>query len=343
MFFRKNNNNKISENIMYKSLYFMKKLRLLEEKILSSYHVEKKIKCPVHLCIGQETVSTVLNNFLHKDDFLFSHHRSHGYYLAKSCSLNKLVAELYGKASGSNKGLAGSQDISSSNKNFYAGAILSGSIGIAVGAAYGLKLANIKKRKVVCCFGEGALDQGIFWESINYAALKKLPIIFICENNKYATYSDIKKRMKNTNFINKIKTFGIKTKKVFGNDFVEVFSAIKQAYNTSEPIFIEANTYRISSHVGPEDDSKYYRSRNEISKWKKKCPLKNLEKQVSLKKNDIKKINKEISNAFLFASRSKFYNIKDWEYENINIKKNKNLKNLKDFSYSDQDTLPEPY
>ena len=343
MFSREKNNKKINKNILYKSLYFMKRLRLLEEKILTSYHVKKRIKCPVHLCIGQETVSTVLNNFLHKDDFLFSHHRSHGYYLAKNCSLKKLVAELYGKVGGSNKGLAGSQDISSSDENFYAGAILSGSIGIAVGAAYGLKLANLIKRKVVCCFGEGALDQGIFWEAINYAALKKLPVIFICENNKYATYSDIKKRMKNTNFINKIKAFGIKTKKVFGNDFIKVFSAIKQAYNTRGPIFIEAKTYRISSHVGPDDDSKYYRTSHEISKWKRKCPLKNLEKQVILKKNDVKKINRELSNAFLFASRSKFYNIKNWEYENINIRRNNKLKKLKDFSYSDQDTLPEPY
>jgi TPP-dependent pyruvate/acetoin dehydrogenase alpha subunit len=343
MFFKKNNYKKISQKIMYKSLYFMKRLRLLEEKILTSYHVEKKIKCPVHLCIGQETVSTALNNFLHKDDFLFSHHRSHGYYLAKNCSLNKLVAELYGKVGGSNKGLAGSQDISSINENFYAGAILSGSIGIAVGAAYGLKLANLKKRKVICCFGEGALDQGIFWESINYAALKKLPVIFICENNKYATYSDIKKRMKNTNFINKIRTFGIKTKKVFGNDFAEVFLAIKQAYKSKEPVFIEANTYRISSHVGPEDDSKYYRTSHEISKWKKKCPLKHLEKKVNLKKIDLKKINKELLNAFLLASRSKFYKIKNWEYENLNIKKKKNYSNLKDVSYSSQDTMPEPY
>ena len=109
---------------------------MVEEAIVSEYHPADEMRCPIHLCIGQEAVSSVLNLRLSKNDHLFAHHRSHGYYLAKNCSLNGLISELYGKETGSNKGLAGSQDISSSKDNFYSGAILTGSLGIAVGAAY---------------------------------------------------------------------------------------------------------------------------------------------------------------------------------------------------------------
>ena len=333
---------KIPKIILYKSLFFMKRLRALEEKILKEYHPEDKMRCPIHLCIGQETVSSVLNLFLRKNDFLFSHHRSHGYYLSKSCNLNALVAELYGKETGSNMGLAGSQDISSARNNFFAGAILSGAIGISVGAAYGLKYNNLNNFKSVCCFGEGAVDQGIFWEAINYASLKNLPSIFICENNKYATYSNISKRMKNINISEKVKKFGIKIIKVFGNDFAEVYHAIKKAFALKEPVFIETKTYRISSHVGTEDDSKFYRNKKEINLWKKKCPIKNLEKYIQLKSKDLKNIDSEIEKAFSLARKSKFFKIKNWENLNINIS-NKNNTAFNDYSYSNQDTLPEPY
>ena len=119
------------------SIYeFMLRLRMVEEAIATEYHPANEMRCPIHLCIGQEAVSSVLSNKIRPDDHLLSHHRSHGYYLAKGCSLDGLIGELYGKISGSNKGLAGSQDISSSKDNFYSGAILSGSVGIATGIAY---------------------------------------------------------------------------------------------------------------------------------------------------------------------------------------------------------------
>ena len=253
-------------------------IRRTEEEIARIYPSDK-IKSPVHLSIGQEAVSSVLSLKIRQDDHLLSHHRSHGYYLAKGCSLAGLIGELYGKIIGSNKGLAGSQDISSSKDNFYSGAILTGSVGIAIGVAYSKKLRK-DNSVVICCFGEGATDQGIFWEAMNYSSLKKLPILFICENNIYATFSHLNKRMANTDICEKVSSFGMKTKRIFGNDVVSLFEFISKAHGNLKngPIFLEAFTYRLSSHVGPEDDSKIYRTKQEIEQWEKLCPLKNFEK-----------------------------------------------------------------
>jgi len=334
------------------SIYeFMLRLRMVEQAISSEYHPADEMRCPIHLCIGQEAVSGVLSRVLNPDDYLFSHHRSHGYYLAKKCGLNELVSELYGKETGSNKGLAGSQDISSSQNNFFAGAILTGSVGISTGAAYSIQY-NKSKSIVVCCFGEGATDQGIFWEAINYATLKNLPILFICENNIYATYSHFKKRMANTDICQKVSSFGIKTKRIFGNDAVSLFEYLDNIHEDLKngPIFLETITYRISSHVGPEDDSKYYRTSREIEQWKKLCPIENFEKIISdnqnfNKKNIIEKINLEIGEAFKYAKSSKYVTVSDWSKLNYSNKSDLELKieDIQDRSFHNSDTLPEPY
>jgi pyruvate dehydrogenase E1 component alpha subunit len=334
------------------SIYeFMLRLRMVEETISSEYHPADEMRCPIHLCIGQEAVSGVLNRVLNPDDYLFSHHRSHGYYLAKECSLNGLIGELYGRETGSNKGLAGSQDISSSQNNFFAGAILTGSVGISVGAAYSKKYKK-DKSIVVCCFGEGATDQGVFWEAINYATLKKLPILFLCENNIYATYSHLNKRMANTDICEKVSSFGMKTKRIFGNDVVSLFDYLSNVHEELKngPIFLEAMTYRISSHVGPEDDSEIYRTIQEIDQWKKLDPIKNFESIIVdspfINKNKIiKKIRKEIEEAFTSAKSAKFLTVTDWNALNYSNTSNINLKitNIKDRSFHDSDTLPEPY
>jgi pyruvate dehydrogenase E1 component alpha subunit len=258
---------------------------------------------------------------------------------------------LYGKETGSNKGLAGSQDISSSKNNFYAGAILTGSLGIAIGVAYSKKYRK-NKSVVVCCFGEGATDQGIFWEAMNYASLKKLPILFICENNIYATYSHLNKRMANTDICEKVSSFGVKTKRLFGNDIVALYDYIDKAYNylSNGPVFLEAITYRLSSHVGPEDDSHIYRPEQEMEQWEKLCPIANFEKLIKnnayINKNEIvNKISKEISDAFTIAKRSKYLKVDDWESLSYSNKSNQGLKveDNKNSSFHDFDTLPEPY
>ena len=295
------------------------------------------MRCPVHFCTGQEAVPASLYKLIKKNDFLFSHHRSHGYYLSKGAPLKRLFAELYGKKNGANSGLAGSQDISFPEKKFFSGAILAGAASIAVGTALALKKNN-KKNVVVTGFGESATDQGIFWESLNYAGLKNLPILFICENNIYSTYSPQKERQSGKGISERAKTFNVSSKSIFGNDVCLVYKEIKEALkkirNDKGPFLLETFTYRYSGHVGPlSDDFNGYRTIKEMKNWKKKCPILLLERFLIKKKilNDKKilkinkKIKKEIKSCFQFAKKSKFPNFKSWEDLNLLNEKNKKV------------------
>jgi pyruvate dehydrogenase E1 component alpha subunit len=207
---------------------FMLRLRAVEERIIAEYHPADEMRCPVHFCLGQEAASAALNQLLRPDDYLLSHHRSHGYYLAKNAPLEALLAELYGKETGASGGKAGSQDISKHSHRFYAGAILAGAIGIAAGVGLGIQLQG-GDNIAVCGFGEGATDEGIFWESINFAALRKLPVVFVCENNCYATFSPQSKRQLSDNLEQRVAAFGVAAESVFGNDVVKVHAALGRA------------------------------------------------------------------------------------------------------------------
>src|SRR5262249_38452062 len=146
---------------------FMLRLRRCEEALVAAYRPRNEIRCPVHFCLGQEAVSAALSTLLQPPDYLLCHHRSHGYYLAKGGSLRSLFAELFGRETGANGGVAGSQEISLAESNFYSGAIVGGALGIAVGAALAQQIKNTDA--IVCAgFGEGASDEGIFWEAVNY-------------------------------------------------------------------------------------------------------------------------------------------------------------------------------
>src|SRR5215212_10080859 len=160
---------------------FMMRLRLCEEALAAEYHPADEMRCPVHFCVGQEAVPAALSLLLRDDDYLYCHHRSHGYYLAKHAPMPALFAELYGKATGANAGLAGSQDISFASRRFFSGAILAGATAVATGTALALQQQG-GDQVAVAGFGESATDEGIFWESVNYAALARLPMVFVCEN-----------------------------------------------------------------------------------------------------------------------------------------------------------------
>ena len=299
------------------------------------------MRCPVHFCIGQEAVPTVLNSLLRRTDFLFSHHRSHGYYLSKNAPLKKLVAELYGKKNGSNGGLAGSQDISYPENNFFAGAILAGSIGIAVGNAFAQKLDK-KNNITVVGFGESACDVGLFWESINYAFLKKLPILFICENNNYSVFSPQKKRQAGDEIFRKVRKFGKNSDIIFGNNigtlYKKINTILKKIRKSPQPFFLEVLTYRQSSHYGPESDLNIgYRSKNELDFWKKFCPVEMFENKLIQKKiinkSFIKTINdkylREIKNAITFSKNSEFpkkFNLNKLNYSEETIQQKKIIK-----------------
>ncbi len=247
----------------------MLRLRRMEEALIREYHPADEMRCPIHFCVGQEAVPAALSLLVREDDYMLSHHRSHGYYFAKHAPLRELFAEIYGKATGANGGKAGSQDISHHASRFYSGAILAGAVSIAVGVALGLQLKK-STSIAVSGFGEGASDEGAFWEAMNYAGVCRLPILFVCENNRYATFSDQLKRQASDNICERVATFGVRTTRIFGNDVAKVYRTlaheVQRIREGDGPAFVEAYTYRWNSHVGPEDDGvNNYRSAEEMA------------------------------------------------------------------------------
>ena len=350
----------IDDAISIRLYYFMKRLRLMEEALAEEYHPADEMRCPVHFCIGQEVAPAIINMVIKEDDFLFCHHRSHGYYLAKNAPMKSMFAELYGKETGSNKGRAGSQDISFSDKNFYSGAILAGAIAIAIGTAISIKMRNTDEI-VFVGFGESATDEGIFWESINYAALMSLPIIFICENNNYSVFSPQEKRQSGGTISEKAKIFGVEGKSIFGNDVALAFNELNKFSNkcrvSSKPFLLELYTSRWSAHYGPEnDDNVGYRNKEEISFWKNNCPISLLKEKLDerslIKKEDENKhiisIKNEIEESFKFAKASLFPSFTGWNTMNssdISPLADKHLIDIesKDYNFDKDLLVPKGY
>lgn len=257
---------------------FMRRLRCCEEALAREYHPADEMRCPVHFCVGQEAVPAALSLLLREDDYLYSHHRSHGYYLAKQAPMEALFAELYGKQTGANGGLAGSQDISYPERRFFSGAILAGATAISSGSALAFQLQGADQ-VAVAGFGESATDEGIFWESVNYAALAKLPLVLVCENNNYSVFSPQLKRQTLDNISERVRTFGMASVAIFGNDAMLVHRTLRDAITRARagqgPTFVEAYTYRWSGHYGPaSDDLVGYRAPGELEAWKQNCPIK---------------------------------------------------------------------
>ena len=313
----------IDVGVLIKIYKFMLRLRKCQEAIIKEYHPADEIRCPVHFCIGQEAAPAALSVLLTQEDYLFTHHRSHGCFLAKGATMKRLFAEIYGRETGSNGGIAGSQEISEPALKFYSGAILAGMPAICTGVALSIQLKN-KNNVAVVSFGDGATDEGILWETINYAALKNLPVVFICENNKYSTYSPQLKRQCFDNISARVNTFGVKSYPLFGNDVIALYSVISESINKARngkgPSFIEAYTYRLNAHVGPEDDDYLnYRSKEELHFWRKNCPINVLEARMmekgilteSDKEKMIADINDEITDAFSFAKNSPLPTVKN--------------------------------
>lgn len=308
----------------------MLRLRRTEEALQKEYHPADEMRCPIHFCIGQEAVPAALSLLVEAEDYLFSHHRSHGYYFAKGAPLRELFAELYGKATGANQGNAGSQDISHQGSHFYSGAILSGAVGIAVGAAEAFQYRGTPQVSIAG-FGEGATDEGAFWEAMNHAGARRLPVLFVCENNRYATYSDQLKRQAADNISQRVSTFGVRATPIFGNDVALVYGTLKQEIEKLRkgdgPALVEAYTYRWSSHVGPEDDgANQYRTADEMEFWKQNCPIVLLQEILEARghldatacQDFEREIEAEIEENFQFAKSSPFPHAKDWGSMNVN-------------------------
>lgn len=294
---------------LYRSLY---RIRRVEEEVARIYPTDK-IKSPVHLSIGQEAVAVGLCDPLRRDDVLFGTYRGHATYLAKGGDLRKMIAELYGKATGCAKGKGGSMhliDVAAGHMG--ASAVVGTTIPHAVGFAHALKLQR-SDRVVVSMFGDGAVDEGAFHESLNFAALRKLPVLFVCENNLYAIHSHHLTRRAADNVCERAHTYGMPAVRVEDNDVLkmreEVAKAVDELRSDSGPRFIECMTYRFKEHVGPNDDWKAgYRSREEAQRWFDDDPVKRIGAQVETSRRTRieREVEDEVRDAFEFAEQSPF-------------------------------------
>lgn len=254
------------------------KLRLIrraEEEVARIYPSDK-IKSPVHLSIGQEAVAVGVCDALRPDDVVAGTYRSHAAYLAKGGDLGAMFAELYGKDTGCARGKGGSMHLVAMDQFVLgASAVVGTTIPTAVGYALALEREG-KGRVAVTFFGDGATEEGVFHESLNFAALHRLPVLFVCENNFFAIHTPISKRWATEQLCERVRTYGIPAHQVTDSDVLEIRRLAAEAIapmrtGESGPSFIECHTYRWREHVGPgEDYDSGYRTRDELRPWQEK-------------------------------------------------------------------------
>jgi pyruvate dehydrogenase E1 component alpha subunit len=311
-----------------KLLYIYKKMlsiRLFEESLIEPI-MQGEVKTPCHLYSGEEAIAVGICSNLNKEDVLFSNHRSHGHYLAKGGSLEKLLAEIFGKKTGCSKGRGGSMHVIDNEKGMLGSVpIVAGTISLTLGAAMKFKIKK-QKRVAVSFFGGGSTAEGVVYESLNFAALKNLPIIFACENNLYATHMPINECLANTNIYKMAEHF-MPSYRVDGNDILKVLEVSRKLIEDSKknkgPAFIEFLTYRQKGHVGPDDNIQGehtdIRSDKEVKDWLEKDPIKRFEKYLIteniLNKREKEKayndVKTEIKKAYEFMKKSPYPSEKD--------------------------------
>lgn len=293
-----------------KLLEFYRKMFLIRrsEEMIGEMVAAGEVICPAHLYIGQEASAVGVCSNLKDDDYVFSTHRAHGHFLAKGGSVKSLFAEVFGKSGGCSGGRGGSMHLVCPEKGILGtSSIVGGCLPIGVGAGMSAFMKQNDKVSVIF-FGDAAMDEGVFFESLNFAALKKLPVVFVCENNYYGTHMQICRRLPCDNdergpmkcscgiLSKRVEPFNVPTSLVDGYDVVAMFNtageAVRHARAGKGPYFIEAMTYRWRGHVGPKwDVDMGLRSEEEIESWVKRCPINKL-KIFLLNKCDV--TNKEL-------------------------------------------------
>ncbi|TMA61660.1 MAG: thiamine pyrophosphate-dependent dehydrogenase E1 component subunit alpha [Deltaproteobacteria bacterium] len=280
----------------------MLKIRLFEEEVNQLY-LGAKMPGLAHLYIGEEAVAVGVCEALRRDDYITSTHRGHGHCLAKGASVDKMFAELLGKEAGYCRGKGGSMHIADQDTgNLGANAIVGGSAGIATGAAMSIKMRNTDQ-VAVCFFGDGALGQGLLYETMNMASLWKLPVIYVCENNQYNEYTHYSETTAGE-VTARAAAFGIHVESIDGQDVRSVHATALKSVNSARsgagPAFLQCNTYRFHGHHVGDIDRSYYRSKKEEEEWKtQRDPLKLLadwmKKNKLLDLTSLDKIENEIS------------------------------------------------
>src|SRR5262245_18077873 len=266
---------------LYRTMY---RIRRAEEILMAEYHPADEMRCPMHFCVGQEAMPSALARVIRRSDILMSHYRSHGYYLAKGAPLEAMAAEFYGKKTGANLGIAGSMELASHEHNFYSGAIVGGSLYMPLGGAFAQKYRGVDDVSV-SIIGDGVFDEGITYEIFNLAALYQLPLLIICENNKYAAHTAIERRQAVTLLAERAKAFGLPIDQLDGNDAELLLRTLErlvpQIRAGKGPHFIEIETYRFCGHVGPgNDEGVGYRSADEVERWRARDPVVAMRKKL---------------------------------------------------------------
>lgn len=294
----------------------MLRIRMIQEAIESRYH-EDQMKSPIHLVIGQEATSVGVCAALRKTDQVYSSHRTQGNYLAKGGSLKSMLSELYCRINGCAGSRGGSMHLLDKSVG-YAGssAIVGGSVPITTGAAFSARYLN-KDQVNVVFFGDAAVEEGAVWEAMNFAVLKSLPVIYICENNFYSVCSSLEVRQPGVDIYKKAEAFGLNSCRIDGSQVLHVYeatrNAVERARSGGGPTFIESVAYRWRGHGGAGDDSASgYRDPEEVKSWQEFCPIEGLYKELlkqklldDARKNSIKEeIQEEILAAFEHAINS---------------------------------------
>lgn len=268
----------MNQNIAYQLQYSMLRIRRIEEALAKRYS-EQEMRCPMHLCIGQEAIAVGVGTALLASDKMYSNHRAHGHYLAKGGSLNAMIAELYGRTSGCCGGRGGSMHMIDLDVHFMgATPIVGGTVPLAVGSAWASKLKKNNDVTVIF-FGDGCFEEGVVHECLNFSALHRLPILFICENNDFSVYTRRNERQPDRSIHQLAAAHGIKTANGDGNDVELVFNLTKKALEDlragTGPWFLEFTAYRWREHCGPDfDDHLGYRTIEEIKSGQAACPIK---------------------------------------------------------------------
>lgn len=251
----------------------MLRIRRFEERCAEAYSAGS-IRGFLHLSIGEEAVAVGAMHALRPEDAIVSTYREHGHALARGLDMGALMAEMYGKATGCSHGRGGSMHLFDVSRRFYGGyAIVAGGIPVAVGLALADKLLG-RSALTVCFFGDGAVSEGEFHESMNLAALWKVPVLFLCENNLYAMGTGLERHQSQTDLHRKARGYGVASEVVDGMNVEAVLAATRRATEVvrlGEPFFLEARTYRFRAHS--MSDPELYRAKEEVEAWKAKDPI----------------------------------------------------------------------
>lgn len=307
--------NKISS--LYRSMHL---IRRIEEHIVRVYETDV-IKSPVHLSIGQEWIASASCLQLNHSDYVINTYRSHASYIAKGGNINKLMAELYGKENGLAGGKAGSMHLFDLEQNILASSAVVGTT-IPVGAGWALaqkwdaQKKNQNQNIVLNIFGDGATEEGCFSETLNFAALHSLPMVFLCENNGLAIHQKLDTRWATRRLVERVETYGIKSHRVSSGDIFELYELIGKTYdeiryNKAGPCFIEVDAYRWLEHVGPTDDhDEYYRDPTAYQLAKESDQLAKISSLIHKDERVLidQEIEETLAMAIKFAEHSNFPN-----------------------------------